>query len=104
MHPDVFSQLHALVGAGVVAYEVSQVQDSVRSMLEVADHSLKGLDVGMDIRKNRHPHDHSLQSASDTLNQCFNCSGTNNYHKKYVHRRKAIDKNSIDIQRRRIEK
>jgi hypothetical protein len=62
MHPDVFSQLHALVGAGVVAYEVSQVQDSVRSMLKVTDHSLKGLDVGMDIRKNRHPHAHSIQS------------------------------------------
>jgi hypothetical protein len=33
-------------------------------MLKVTDHSLKGLDVCMDIRKNCHPYAHSIQSPA----------------------------------------
>jgi hypothetical protein len=48
-HPDIYGQLHTLVGAGIVAYKITKVKDFVRSVFKVADHRLKSFDVSMDI-------------------------------------------------------
>jgi hypothetical protein len=64
-------KVHALVGAGVVAHKVTQVQDAVRSVIKVMQHRLEGLNVGMDIRENRYPHNRPLNSAGDLLAKYF---------------------------------
>jgi len=63
VHSDISGQFHTLVGAAIVANQVAQVQDSVRSVFKVADHRLKSFDIRMDIRKNCYPHYQSFQET-----------------------------------------
>jgi hypothetical protein len=63
IHPYFYRKLHTFIGTGIVADDVSQIQDLVRLMLYITKYRLKRLNIGMDIRENRYLHDVSLQSA-----------------------------------------
>jgi hypothetical protein len=49
MHSDSSGQFYTFVGIGIITHKIAKIQNFIRSVVKVIKHSLKSLNVGVDI-------------------------------------------------------